>query len=112
MTEASEIQSLDVAVGFSERAKGLFSKRLRSQVLLLTRCRSIHTVGMSGPIDVAFIDRDGRVLKTRKGLPPGRFMRCWGASAVLERKIDGHQKEKDVVPWFEVGEEVKLCIKK
>ena len=43
--------------------------------MVLARCRWIHTLGMRFPLDVAYLDKDGVVLKTvrmnrnRVGLP-------------------------------------------
>lgn len=39
--------------------------------LMLTPCRSVHMFGMRYPIDVAFLDRNGVVVATYSGLPPG-----------------------------------------
>src|SRR2546426_11138364 len=39
--------------------------------VLLRPCRSVHTVGMRFPIDVAFVDRDGVVLAVRENVPRG-----------------------------------------
>lgn len=39
--------------------------------LMLTPCRSIHMLGMRFPIDVAFLDRDRRVVAIRPRLAPG-----------------------------------------
>lgn len=52
--------------------------------LLIPRCRSVHTLGMRFPLDLIFLDEDGGVLELRRGVPPGRFIRCPGAMAVLE----------------------------
>jgi uncharacterized membrane protein (UPF0127 family) len=52
--------------------------------LLIPRCRSIHTFGMRFPLDVIFLDDDGRVIDLRRAVPPGRFIRCPGAMAALE----------------------------
>jgi uncharacterized protein len=52
--------------------------------LLIPRCRSVHTLGMRFPLDLIFLDRDGGVLELHRGVPPGRFIRCAGAMAVLE----------------------------
>ena len=46
--------------------------------LMLTPCRSIHMLGMRFPIDVAFLDRERRVLAVRARLAPG--LRAAGAS--------------------------------
>jgi uncharacterized protein len=61
-----------------ERAQGWLK---REQVepgegLLIVPCNSIHTFGMRFAIDVAFLDRRGRVLKLAAQVAPGRF--AWG----------------------------------
>ena len=53
--------------------------------LLIPRCRSVHTFGMRFALDLAWLDADGRVLRTDRGVPPGRIRSCRDASAVLER---------------------------
>jgi uncharacterized membrane protein (UPF0127 family) len=35
-------------------------------------------------LDLLFLDDGGRVIDLRRGVPPGRFVRCPGAVAVLE----------------------------
>ena len=52
--------------------------------LLIPRCRSIHTFGMRFPLDIAFLDAEGRVLEIRRGVPPGRIATRPDACAVLE----------------------------
>jgi uncharacterized protein len=52
--------------------------------LLIPRCRSVHTFGMRLRLDLLFLDAGGRVIDLRRGVPPGRFVRCPGAVAVLE----------------------------
>jgi uncharacterized membrane protein (UPF0127 family) len=52
--------------------------------LLIPRCRGVHTLGMRFPLDLVFLDAEGRVVELRRGVPPGRFIRCSGAMAVLE----------------------------
>jgi uncharacterized membrane protein (UPF0127 family) len=43
--------------------------------LLLIPCTSIHTLGMGYAIDVAFLDRSGRVVALYPELPPRRATR-------------------------------------
>ena len=52
--------------------------------LLIPRCRSVHTVGMRFRLDLVFLDERRRVVEVRRDVPPGRFVRCPGAMAVLE----------------------------
>ncbi|MDX6588852.1 MAG: uncharacterized protein QOI84_126 [Solirubrobacterales bacterium] len=52
--------------------------------LLIPRCAAVHTFGMRFPLDLVFLDRDGREIGRRRGVPPRRFVRQHGAAAVLE----------------------------
>jgi hypothetical protein len=65
---------------------GLAFRRTPAQgcALLIPRCRSVHTLGMRFPIDVAFLDAEGRALRLERGVPAWRVMHCRGAVAVLE----------------------------
>ncbi|CAB5691634.1 Uncharacterized ACR, COG1430 [Delftia tsuruhatensis] len=74
------------ARSFAQRARGLLWRApLQSQQgLWITRCASIHTVGMAYAIDVAFLDEEGRVLRVCAHVAPWRFRWRLGASEVLE----------------------------
>ena len=52
--------------------------------LILAPSSAIHTIFMKFSLDVAFVARDGRVLKIRRGLKPWRISGCWGSFAVVE----------------------------
>ena len=54
--------------------------------LLIPRCRSVHTVGMRFPIDVAFLDDSGRPIRVERGVRPCRVRSCRAAVAVLETR--------------------------
>lgn len=43
-----------------------------AQALWLTPCGGVHTFGMGYPLDIVFLDRDGRVLECCESLPPWR----------------------------------------
>jgi uncharacterized protein len=45
--------------------------------LWIVPCRSVHTLGMRYPIDVAFLDARGIVVGILKGLPPNRIGRVF-----------------------------------
>lgn len=61
-----------------ERAQGWLRRAAvdPGEGLLIVPCNSIHTFGMRFAVDVAFLDREGRVLKLAHGVPPGRL--AWG----------------------------------
>jgi uncharacterized membrane protein (UPF0127 family) len=52
--------------------------------LIIAPCSAIHTFFMRFVIDVAFVARDGRVLKLRRDMPPRRIAAAWRAFAVIE----------------------------
>lgn len=57
--------------------------------LAIAPCNAIHTFFMRMTIDVAFLDEQGRVLKTRYDLMPWRASLCLGAAIVLEFPAGG-----------------------
>jgi len=75
-----------VASGLPSRLLGLSLLRRRRAAagLLIPGCRSVHTFGMRFRLDLLFLDEEGRVIELRRAVPPGRFVRCPGAVAVLE----------------------------
>jgi uncharacterized membrane protein (UPF0127 family) len=71
LREGEVLASLELAEGRRARSRGLLGRDGLDGALLLERTRSVHTVGMRFPIDVAVCDGDLVVLRTRC-LPPGR----------------------------------------
>lgn len=84
LRDGEVLASLEVANGRAERRRGLLGRDGIEGALLIEPARSVHTIGMRFPIDVAHLDADGLVLRTttmprhRLGLP------VWRARAVLE----------------------------
>lgn len=88
------------------RLRGLLARPplLAGEGLLLLRCRAVHTFGMRFPLDVAILDRDGRVVATYPALPPGRRTRFHRAGAhVLELPAGTLERtrtrERDRLVW-------------
>jgi uncharacterized protein len=52
--------------------------------LVIAPTNAIHTFFMRFAIDVAFVSRDGRIVKIRTALPPWRIAAAWRAFAVVE----------------------------
>jgi len=80
------LRTFPVAKGFRTRLLGL-SWRSRERAgpgLLILRCSSVHTFGMRFPLDVYFLDGEGRVLSVRRRVPPRRVVWQRGAAAILE----------------------------
>jgi uncharacterized membrane protein (UPF0127 family) len=58
------LATLEVADSGRSRARGLLGRDDFDGALLLNRAKSVHTLGMRFPIDVAFVDKDMVVLRT------------------------------------------------
>ena len=52
--------------------------------MIIAPTNAVHTFFMRFPIDIAFVEKDGRILKIRKRLPAWRLAGAWGAYAVVE----------------------------
>ncbi len=84
VVEGRVLAAADVATDRSSRARGLLGRDHAEGALVLRPCRWIHTFGLKFPLDVAYLDADGAVLKTlrmrrhRLGIP------MWHARTVVE----------------------------
>ena len=86
--EHAEVLGFEVPVAETALSRllglALVRRELAGAGLLIPRCRSVHTFGMRFALDLVFLDAAGRAVELRRELPPGRFVRCPGAMAVLE----------------------------
>jgi uncharacterized membrane protein (UPF0127 family) len=89
------------ALTLRQRLFGLLDRRTcaHGEVLVLYPCNNIHTFGMSEPLDIAFVDRKGIVLKTIRGLKPNRIRGCRRAVLTLERRTRSAGRQA----WFKTG---------
>ncbi|MFF9406795.1 DUF192 domain-containing protein [Streptomyces anandii] len=75
---------LELATSYRARTKGLLGRTSVDGAMLLSPASSVHTFRMRIPIDVAYLDRDLRVI-TVVTMPPGRLGLPWPRSRhVLE----------------------------
>jgi uncharacterized membrane protein (UPF0127 family) len=67
--------SVAVADTFMSRLRGLLARPplAAEEGLLLLECDSVHTAGMRYAIDVAFLDEEGRVVRSIRALEPWRL---------------------------------------
>ena len=75
------------ADNFFSRLGGLiFRQQLKeNEALLLTGCKSIHTMFMRYPIDVLFLSSEGKIISIIKNIRPWRFTPFMSmADSVLE----------------------------
>jgi uncharacterized protein len=84
LRDGAVLASLEVADSRAARRRGLLGRDGVDGGLLLVPARSIHTMGMRFPLDVAWLDADHRVLRTAR-VRPHRLTRPVPRSrAVLE----------------------------
>jgi uncharacterized protein len=82
--DARVLASAEVADSRAARRRGLLGRDHMEGALVLRKCRWIHTLGMRFPVDVAYLDGDGVVIKTmqmhrnRVGVP------VWRGDLVIE----------------------------
>lgn len=75
VSEARVLASAEVADDRATRRRGLLKRDCLEGALVITPCKWVHTIGMRFPLDVAFVDETGTVVKTvrmekhRVGLP-------------------------------------------
>lgn len=78
------LASAEVADTKGARSKGLLGRDGIDGAIVLRPCRSVHTLGMRFPLDIAYLDAEGMVIRIvrmkrhRIGLP------VWKARTVIE----------------------------
>ena len=75
---------------FAERLFGMTSMPPVNEeglpnIAVFPQCSSVHTAFMPFSLDIAFIDKDGRVLALHEGVRPWHMVSYASAQAVLER---------------------------
>jgi uncharacterized membrane protein (UPF0127 family) len=87
------------AHGFWSRFAGLLARRelCKGEALHLAPCTGVHTWFMPYPIDVAFLDRQGRVLRVATDVGPWRAVFCRAAHAALELRA-GEAAQYGIAP--------------
>lgn len=71
-----------------QRARGMIGRRFDREpfdAMVFGKCNTIHSLFMSIPIDVIFIDLENSICGMRQALPPWFFMvRCSNAFTTIE----------------------------
>jgi hypothetical protein len=89
LCDGRRVGAVAVAETAASRRKGLLGTDRMEGALWITRCPSVHMIGMRYPIDAAVLDRDGVVLAVQTlrpwtGITPFRK----GGVATLEAPAD------------------------
>lgn len=87
LRDGKVLASLEVASSRTDRRRGLLGRDGIEGALLIEGTKSVHTIGMRFPIDVAHLAADGTVLRTttmerhRLGLPVRKAAKVLEAEA-------------------------------
>jgi uncharacterized membrane protein (UPF0127 family) len=104
-TDRAVAENIEVAVTRRARRKGLLGRTefAGSNALVLAPCAAVHTMFMRFPIDLVFVDGDGRAVRMVPNLAPWRMAVEPFAHAVVELPA-GSLAERPV----EVGDRLYL----
>ena len=85
-TRTAVATAVEVANTRKERRRGLLGRTFLgpAEGLVIAPCAAIHTAFMQFPIDVVFLDREGRALKVVHRLQPWRIAVSLKARSVVE----------------------------
>lgn len=72
LVDGRAVAELEVSQGMAERRRGLLGRHGLDGALWLEPCKQVHTFRMAFTLDVAYVDRRGRVLTVRR-MPPGKL---------------------------------------
>jgi uncharacterized protein len=86
------LASLDLARSWQDRATGLIGRRSYEGAMLLEPCRSVHTIGVRFPIDVAFLDAHRIVIAMTRMAPYRLGMPRLGARSAIEARAGAFER--------------------
>jgi uncharacterized membrane protein (UPF0127 family) len=85
-TRSAVALNVGLATSRAARRRGLLGRDSlgATEGLLLTPCVAVHTAFMRFPIDVIFIDRNGRAVRVVRDVRPWRITASFRAHSVIE----------------------------
>lgn len=87
LTRNSELaNAVEVAASGSKRNKGLLGRTelAEGEGLWIVPCEAVHTFWMRFSIDLVYLDRQKRIKKLVRDVPPWRLSGCLTAHSVVE----------------------------
>ena len=86
------LATAEVANGRRARVRGLAGRDGLEGALVIPKCRQVHTFGMKFPIDVAFCDADGVVVRTASLRPWRLSAVVWRAAVAIEAELGAFER--------------------
>jgi uncharacterized protein len=109
-------RTLLTAFDSASRRRGLLEHESLDEgtALIMAPSNAIHTFSMRFAIDVAFLSRDGQVVKVRPTVVPWRIAAAWSAFAVVElcggTLAKSDTRTGDRLELIPVGRSLAACI--
>ncbi len=94
LRDGEVLASLEVAESRRDRRRGLLGRDGIEGAILLRPARSVHTMGMRFPIDVAFCDADLRVVRVVRMRRHRMSRLVWRSRAVIEAEAGAFDRWK------------------
>ena len=82
--DARVLASAEVADSRASRRKGLLGRDHLDGAIVLSPCRWVHTMRMRVPVDVAFLNSEGTVVKTMQMRQQRIGVPVWHARLIVE----------------------------
>lgn len=103
MRDGQVLASIEVAIGRVAKARGLLGRDHLEGALVIPGRRSVHSFSMGFELDVAFLDRDGIVIRTLRLRRHRMTLPVWQAHWVVEAEAGAFGE------WeLKVGDELEI----
>jgi uncharacterized membrane protein (UPF0127 family) len=103
LRDGDVLATAEVADGLARRSKGLLGRSGYEGAMMLPRTRSVHTMGMRFPIDVAFCDKELVVVGVTRLRPWRVSVPRRGGRSVIEAEAGAFER------WgLKVGDKLEL----
>jgi hypothetical protein len=103
--------TIECAFDSASRRHGLLGRSALAAdaAIIIAPCNSIHTFFMRFPIDVAFVARDGRIVRVSRAVPAWRIRAAMRAFAVVELAAGALERaETRQGDWVSVGSAINF----
>jgi len=92
LRDGTVLANAEVAHAYRERVRGLLGRSGYEGAFVMPRTRSVHSLGMRFALDVAFLDRELRVLDIVHLRPWRMALPRWRARSIVEAEAGAFER--------------------
>jgi uncharacterized protein len=97
------LASAEVAESREQRLRGFLGRDGADGAMVIPNCKWIHTLGMRFALDVAYVDRDGIVIRVLRVRRNRMTMPVWAAHTIIEAEAGAFSR------WaLQVGDHIEI----